>query len=517
MRSLWTLLILMAICSFVAQRKWRALFESDIYKALLQLPGNSDLIIVKAAQKAQPYNALARIEDDQKSKTQLSSAGSDSTGRQINDADLQANKQIDLVLKAVEAQQKLFGIDSTVVNCIGEQNEYNHRLDYYPNQLVYLLLGGPSKLLSSLDMRSELITYSLWSTSMTAMQFLLPWLFIGEEYIYYGWEYSKALLRYIIDQFRLILGSELQVSSATNLGVISDGGLVMSETNPAPNSIDYEISARIWPTLTKCEYSGYGLQGIEQTTVHCTVPINEICAKLFAVIWWFVVLNIVIEILALMSLVCSSIRESYVRLVFGVRFWPLCMAQADEIASFRIRYQRMFAGASEQEKIALTSASLASPAGTIDRKRLEAERDRLRDSYWTRQSLKRTGFGGNHYSNALRQIGSSLIGSKSVHDDFDIECGTKPQENSTGHRSLDCAMYYVFYLIYLRLNKNKKDVQQVILMTSTALNTYLSLLDSALNSMTSMSDSMDVDKPTGSLVSSAGKFEDCARTESALG
>lgn len=513
MRSLWTLLILMAACSFVAQRKWRALFQKDTFKALLKLPGYSDLSIVKAAQKAQPYNTLLNIESAENPEAQISSPGSESTDSQVHYAKFTiATKQNELTSKVIKAQQKLLGFNANIVDCVGEQNEYNHQLDYYSNQLIYILLGNRMSQLSDLNLRSKLIMYSILSTTMTAMQFVLPWLFIGEAYIWYGWEYLKVLLRYISEQIQLVSASDSHAESRAHWNAIVDGKPLMSQSSANPNSIDYEISVRIWPTSTKCRYIHYGLQGLEQTTVQCAVPINEICAKLFAVIWWFVAINIAIEVASLIGLVLSSINKDTIRSSFGRRFWSDCMEQIDEIAAFKFRHMRLLQNGNDQSELKYPPVTQTTPTGTFERKRIEVEQDRLADTYWTRHSSKKSkGFRQN-----IRELSPIFIGRTKAQNNFDLRARADSEACWSDLHCIDSTVYYVFYLLYLRLNKNKKDVQQVIQMTSTALNIYLTHLVSALDILKNTTDSFDANKATGVLVSN-GKVKDHAASEPALG
>lgn len=242
MRSIWAVLIMMAICSYIAQRQWSAIFNNDILVALLKLPGYEELSLVKKAQEVRCYELLTKLEREG--------------------------------IKKAKESHSLYEIIKLID---GQDNECNHLLDYYPNQLLYTLLSG--KQLTNL--KFKLIKYSLVSTILTLLQFLLPLHFIGMEYLLYGWNYLVAWCQYTIKQLK------------------------NEDSHKELNSVDYALSGRIFPLITQCEYRQFGLIGEESFVVRCMVPINEISGKIYAVLWWFICINIVIELYFLLqSLLC---------------------------------------------------------------------------------------------------------------------------------------------------------------------------------------------------------------------
>lgn len=425
MRSLWLLLILMAICSYLAQTVWSSLFNNDTMRALLALPGHAELPLVKRAQEAKAYETLMKIP-------------AISNG-------LVGKKQAGTVEDIFEGSQLFCSLDLLA----GEKNSYSHTFDYYPNQLIYLLTAARASAsrVPGLRLRRKLLIHSLSSFFLTSMQFVLPWLFIGDKYTLYGLQYLRAWLHHA--------GNQAAVS-------LKAGRIGHKQQVHQPNSIDYELSSRIWPTLTMCQYKKFGLLGIETVTVQCVVAINEICAKLFAVIWLFIAINIVIEILALLSVLICSFSSKALKSFFGWRFWPRSKEEAEAIATFRHQIARKLDNR-YSAPIRLEQLS------ERERKQLEAEQNSASKAYARDNKLEEGIPLGSKkwYLWCSRDIGLFLTG------------GLRNQKSAQEAKE-DSNIYYLLYLLYLRLGRSKKKTELVITMTGVALKRYLESLDGRL-------------------------------------
>lgn len=357
MRSLWALLILMAICSYLAQRKWANIFTTDTLRALLQLPGSEELPLVRKAQELRAHEELMKLASVNQTITRNNNNNARSVAgdyqshqRGTNFIEGSTSKQL-IFRDAFGDQGQLFVHKIDIL--VGDDNDHNHALDYYPNQLIYLLLMRKTSAykLANLRLRRKLLAYSAWSLFLSSMQFVLPWCFIGRKYTLYGWNFARLAFHHILDQ--------LSQSSVPALATSSSSS---SSTQPQQvNSFDYELTSSIWPTSTQCEYKQFGLQGLERVVVQCTVPINEICGKLFAVIWWVVAINIAIELWCFAVLLLCSLNSSTIQASFGRRFWPGARAQAKIINTFRYRHAsllaRVEAEAVERRILALEAAA----------------------------------------------------------------------------------------------------------------------------------------------------------------
>lgn len=407
MHSVWMLLIMMALLSFLAQRRWANIFNHDILRSILKLPGHEQLELVKLANQAQGYERLAQL------------------GKRT--ASVEQTKSSPLAIMSSGDGQQSISIDLL----FGNPNAHNHLFDYYSNQLIYLLMADRASdyRLASMNLRRKLVVYSLFSFTATWLQYLLPRFFIGEQYRLYGWRYFQAWLRYM-----------MKLSRATKSKV---------------NSIDYELSSSIWPTSTMCEYHQYGYQGMDTIVVQCVVPINEICGKLFAFIWWFVAFNIIIETFALISMLTCSISFSVTKRTFGFRFWPKASREATIVSNFR--YNRLKAVQRRLKETGQYVDSFASKSNNLKSHHHDkfASCTSISDKSWlsqikydlcrylSRQGRKLGRRSGNQSGVELREI------------------------------RRDVNILYLFYLMYLRFNKSQKRVEQVIKMTSEALDSYL--------------------------------------------
>lgn len=368
MHSLWALFILLAILSYFAQRSWAMLFDNELLQALLDLNKSRELPLAKAAQEARLYELLVGSQRRYSPTVAITALGPSS-----NLSSLEPAAKRNMVALTIEQMDRL-------------DNKHDHTLDYYPNQLIYWLMSKSfsNHHLTTLKLRRHLVSHALLSTCIAISQFILPWTFIGNQYLDYGWNWLLVWLEHL----------QLQMSQSPDASRV--------------NSIDYDLSARIFPTVVMCPYSRYGLVGDEHITVLCNVPINEICGKLFAVIWWFVVISIFIELYSLAFVLISSVNLSTLRWTLGHRYWPHARKQADVIASFRYK-RALLLGEQSNEK--------------------SSKMDKLSKS------------------DRLSENDSQL------ENDIDI--------------------YYLLYLLYLRLKSSKSKVEQVIQMTGGALCVYL--------------------------------------------
>lgn len=427
MRSIWMLLILMAICSYFAQTIWSSVFNNDTMRALLALPGHAELSLVKRAQEAKAYETLMKIP-------------AISNG-------LVGKRRADTVADLFEGSQLFCPMDMSA----DDKSTLSQAFDYYPNQLIYLLTAARASAyrMSGLRLRRKLIIYSLCSYFLTSMQFILPWFFIGDKYMLYGIHYLRAWFHHA--------GNQVVKSLGANRGY-------HRKQVRQPNSFDYEISSRIWPTLTQCEFKKFGFLSVETITVQCIVSINEICAKLFAVIWWFIAINIVIEILALMSILICSFSSKALKGTFGRRFWPHSRKEAEAIATFRYQMAR---------KLEHRSSAPVGLGELSDRekKQLEAERNNASKAYARDNNLEDGVPLGSKkwYLWCSRDIGLLLTGRSRTN-------GAHRHEQA----SEDPNVYYLLYLLYLRLGRSRRKTERVVAMTGAALRRYLESLDGRL-------------------------------------
>lgn len=482
MNSLWMLLLLMGLCSMVARRYWASIFERDSLIALLKLPDHEKLDLVKRVHKSPPYSTLLSIRDQRKQQQA-------------------ATNNISSQQQQPEGMQKLrnlINLDQTQCETIvkmADENEDNLALDYYVNQLLYLLLANSATAykISGLKLKSRLLKYQLISFLATCLQFILPRLFIGNKYTLYGWYFSQAWWDYLASQL-------LNIRSA-------------SSSADEPIRVGYDISAQIWPTSTQCQYKQFGFQGIELVTVQCTVSINEICAKLFAIIWWFVAINLILECFSMLNIILSSLSYEITRFSFARRFWPKTCDEAHTIANFRYQHNLLInrlaskaaMGPSNGSCESLNSDDSMSLHDSMDmlreRKRLEAAGDsrhrRHNNNNLASDANDHNGYKllwflpcilsfDNEHNNK-----SSSGGRKNAHLDQNTLLGfngkpineSKADENGFREKCNDINMLFLLYLLYLRLRCSSKKVQLVIRATTRALHIYLeSLRDSLRNS-----------------------------------
>lgn len=496
MHSLWAVLILMATCSFIAQKRWSSIFNNDILRALLKLPGHENLSVVKKAQNLAPFEIISKF-----------SPKNESSEKETFKHDDNYLKQLPVELVDLS---KVNDFSESIDILTGYENEHNHTLDYYPNQLIYLLLPRQTVAykMSGLKLRRDLIVYSIWSFSLTLMQFLLPLVFIGKNYKYYGLDFSKAWLKYTLKQLK----------------------------NPRSNvnSINYQLSSQIFPISVRCPYRQFGLQGAESVYIQCTVPINEICGKLFVVIWWFIIVNIFIEIYSMLCILIGSINFGTIKWCIGRRSWPKAQREAKKLATFRYRH----AASVKNQKAAFLKLTSAETKQDSDEHLLSKKHstlvqmeavtnNRMNNSTKTKTTTttntdnKKDKRKNNNIelSEAERKIheaqaekdqttSSSCLSSKKWYywcfKDIGLYlsnkgrriCGKKmpfSKKDSSAQRTKwrttledkggckeireDSNIYYLLYLLYMRLNRSKKKIERIIRMSSSALEKYLRNLD----------------------------------------
>lgn len=446
MRSYWPLLILLAACSHLAQKSWAALFENEMLRALLQLAGSGELRQVRAAESAKPYEMLSALSSDLNSELEKRTAEGPDGGP------LSRNERM---LRRLEL------VDEHV-------NIYDQTLEYYPNQLTYLLLtkNTASYRLSCLKLRRKLILMAFVSSFFSLAQFLLPLVFLGNEYSLYGWRYLRATLNYLAKQ---LTGSK-------------EAGL--------DNSIDYELSSHLFPINAQCKVRQNGMTGaLEEINTQCTIAINEICAKLFAVIWWMVVVSGILELWSLLMVVLCSLSFKTISYTFSLRFWPRVRQQADLIATFRhqrsvlmdrVRLMRRLrrlggaheparqvAGAKKQERTAP-----APPTGFLD-EQIRAKK-KLESGWFGQEDGTDSSARSLGKMLCLKDARAALKGGV----DLLVCCqADKRRRHLEVEAEKDINVYYLLYLVYLRLGNSKSRVEEVIRMTACALRNYLAELE----------------------------------------
>lgn len=456
MRSLWALLILLAVCSFLAQKNWASLFDNDVLQALLQLAGSSESRLVRAADNARAYEMLSELS---------SNLNEELDSKMVKDPKYSKMTRNEKVSRRIDI------VDNYV-------NIYDHKLDYYPNQLTYLMLTkNPAAYnLSWLKLRRRLILHSIKSTFFTLLQFILPLVFIGNEYFLYGWHYLCATVAYLI-----------KVSSGKHV---------------TDNSIDYELSSNIFPTSTQCEYQQYGMAGsTEKITIQCTVAINEICSKLFVVIWWFVVINLIIELYSLLTMVICSLNLNMISWSFGLRFWPNARKDADLLAAFRYKRQVLINRCEQRKKFKAMPKITAQMHTMSDSKISDDSGQATGDSLEERERIKRLEAEGRVQSPSdVKECSDSEDRSSkqwylwctrdvcmSVTDPcVKLICclSDKRRKHLEQEPFKDMNVYYLLYLVYLRLGNSKSKVEEVIKMTARALNNYLEDLSAYCDNLT---------------------------------
>lgn len=468
MHSIWMLLLLMGICSMLARRYWASIFERDSLIALLKLPSHEKLDLVKRVHKSPPYATLLQIRDQ---RVQANNIGS-----------------VDCVDERPEGLQKLRNlINMDQMKCVdtivklADESDDNLALDYYVNQLLYLLLANSATAykISGLKLQSRMLKYQLLSLLLTSLQFILPRLFIGSKYTLYGWYFSHAWWDYLVNQF---FHSKSAAASSP------------AEASPEPNRVGYDISAQIWPTSTQCQYEQYGFQGVERVTVQCTVSINEICAKLFAIIWWFVTINLVVEFFSLFNLILSSLSYEITKITFSRRFWPKSRDESHTIANFRYQHNLLLSRLTNRSPTnhrdssnSLNDEGSNSIHDSIDireRKRLEAAND-ARNRQRAGENISRQNVFWYLFCKRSDSSDHDLLpfannGKKLINESL-------PDENGFKEKCNDVNMLFLLYLLYLRLRCSRKKIQLVIRATTRALHIYLeSLRDSVRESSPSI-------------------------------
>lgn len=411
LRSIWALLVILAACSFVAQRSWSSIFDNETLRAILKLPGYEELSLVMKVQELSPCNTLRSSK--------------------------KAGKTAESNLLAIAREDLLIEED-----LMGEANEYNHMLDHYSDQLTYLLLPTRTSAykLAGINLRARLLRHTVISFCLTGAQFIIPRLSIGPGYTLYGWHYLGALLGYSFGQL---------AGSGENV-----------------NSIDYDISGRLWPVETQCEYKQFGLQGVERHTVICTSPMNEISGKIFALIWWLVLLNIAFELYTLCWTLASSLDFRTARYLLGRRCWPHARSGADYLASFRyLRASRRQHAVKPATKLGqsgqLARAASAIELNTDDRKRIKAEEARGLVLGSSPDQAQRVVV-------PKRWCRGLLVAASKTAPDSDGFCELKEDVN----------LYFLLYLIYLRLESSSRKIEHVITVTQQALEAHIERMGS---------------------------------------
>lgn len=483
MRSLWALLILMMVCSFVAQRRWASIFNNELLCALLKLPGYEKLNVVKRAQETKPYEKLNNLTSEQVNKLILKQ---DMKGKQDR-ASINMKEQKQHQLELVGLSKRKNQLLNVIEVLTGAENEHNHTLDYYPNQLIYLLMARKTAAyrMSNLRLRRKMISYSIWSFSLTLMQYILPWAFIGDKYKLYGFNYFKIWLKYTLRQ--------------------------LMKPRSTINSIDYELSSQIFPTSVACEYQQYGLQAPESATIQCTVSINEICSKLFMIIWWFVAINIIIELYSLACVAFCSINFATIRWCLSRNRWPQARQEAKRIATFRYRHATLLQeqlkdynlnnlnNSTAQVKQAVGADKLEEKSSTDESTKKANQKvntsnheKKISEAEAEKCSSNRCLGSKNWYLGCCIDMGSFLSGQarkcarKMCSNSF---CSSltrqkwKTVKDEDGYREVeeDPNIYFLLYLLHLRLNNSNKKMERIIKMTNSALDRYLENLEELCN------------------------------------
>lgn len=445
MQSLWLLLLLMSLCSVIARRYYWSIFQRDSLVALLKLPGYHELPLVKCVQNSPPYTTLLRMRNQQQKKH-----GSRLTGgfkgeeKQIHET-FDARQQL---LSIISIEEPL---NETIIK-MSEENEHNITLDYYVNQLLYFLLAirPAAYKISGLKLKSRLIKYHFVSVILSSIQFVLPRLFIGKKYNLYGWHFSEAWWDYIHKH------------------------ILNSDNSSEPNQVTYDISAQIWPTSVMCQYEQFGYVQMERVTVQCTVGINEICAKFFAVIWWVIILSLLVEVYSFLIIIMSSLSYDITRNIFGYRYWPKVMDEVDNIATFRwqnnILISQLKNCITNSQSSTNTSSDMINEA---DRKHLEA-REEYNSGFSSASCL-------SFISCLLPQHDHSELDFMSSEHHFVRKTKSLPDENGFKETQHDSNMLFLLYLLCHRLRCSSKKTQLIIRATNRALLIYLDTLKESLH------------------------------------
>lgn len=491
MHSLWAILILMAACSFVAQKRWSSIFNNDTLRALLKLPGHENLSVVKKAQEMQPYKVLTKTmpKKELANFKRANESEQEALNKNVDDHRIQ---QIELVNLS-----KVNNLSECIDILTGDENEYNHTLDYYSNQLIYLLLPRQTAAykLSSLNLRRKLIIQSIISFSLTLMQHILPLAFIGKNYMYYGLNFFKAWLKYTLKQL-----------SNPKLNV---------------NSIDYELSSQIFPTSVQCNYKQFGFQGPlpESATVQCTVSINEICGKLFVVIWWFIIINLMIEAKSLLCILIYPTDFRKTRWCIGGGWWSKVRQEAKKLATFRYRHSLSIQNRSVEfsaksaeanhhdllDEVSLSNKNHsnlvhmepATKTNSTDKKKSNNEKIELSEGEC---KIHEAEAGGAPVSSSclsakkwylwcfkdvglyLTNKGRAICGKKVPLGKGKCsaqQTNWKPLRDEEGYKESreDTNIYYLLRLLHMRFNGSDKKVERVVRMSSCALEKYLRNFD----------------------------------------
>lgn len=544
MHSSWALLLFLVVFSYVALRYWCKIFDNDIMRALLKLPGYQELAIVKKAQEIQPYQVLMSLKTQSGSQAQpppppppppatttstrrtptsnttstastclaesvtvtlaasspssaahltiplldMSSGGESSsldlpesasaTCAADNTKPVESNKPTatdsttnirplppvkpiklsrnknnepdaaatqsdyendEKIYARPKRQQKLATASVSALqqqhltqlfhghpieSLVGEQNEYNHTLDYYVNQALYMIVACRSSLsgekLSDLNLKWKLISNSLISTSVSLFQFIVCWIVIGDRYGLYGWRMARAWYKYILEQ------------------LMNPSSIV--------NSVDYELSAHIWPITTSCMYSQYGLQGEERMTFTCSVPINEICGKTFMILWWLFVVQIICNLWSLFEVCMCSSSDIIMKWHFERNYWPKARKEARYIATFNYRHWKLL----NKSRFAAMARSTSGEGGASEKAKLAMNNNDIDEQMTFAQIF-----------DALRKK-FSTIGNLTGHG----------YKKSSPMIKEDINIYFYLSLLYFRLGKDEKKVEQIVLMISNALKVY---------------------------------------------
>lgn len=448
MRSLWPLLILMAACSFVAKRYWAAIFQSESMITLLRLPGYKESKIASRVDEAQPYKTLLSLRRNHQSRNMHEKSLSNPLSSRFDSTGTKFSDNLKLNANPESVDNKLI---QTVIKIVGEENEHNGSVNGYVDQLLYFLLaqGTHDRAILGANLRAQVVMSQLVSSVLTSMQFILPLLVIGERYKYYGWMFAKLWLIYVHK-------------------MLSDPDSTLSL-----NSVDYTLSSQIWPTVTQCMFKQYGYRGQEVVNAMCIVSINEICSKLFVVIWWVVALNIVLEIYCLVTLLFCSLNHNLIKWTFGLRFWPGARKEADSIATFRYRHARVL------ERILKNSRELGGSSDSLND---------LGSHCSTEKSTIRcqTEKGQREEKLSYRPPGFCYKLLKKLRRPVQA---TRQDRDGLREMKEDSNMYFLLYLLYLRLGSSRGEIEVVLKSTSRVLDSYLDFISHPSESNSGVLDS----------------------------
>lgn len=476
--------MILAACSYWAQRCWSAVFNNETMQAVLKLPGFQESPLVKAAEQIKPLEILSLNARDVHTDQHLKSPA-------INklDSNVASDEKFSHNNKVIQRIQLLHSV----------ANLYDHRLDYYANQLVYYLLTSQTKAfrMACPKLRSKLVIYSLNSFFCSLAQYFIALAFFGVEFRYYGWIFLVQLWSYISE-----LARYLGVRNARLFPIIT---------------VDYHLSQHMFPTVTQCEFQQTSIDGmLDEKSVLCLAPVSEISAKAFMVLWWLVVISIVLELYSLCIILIGSLSHKLASRIYGCMYWPETKREANFVASFRSRRSilfnrchrlRVMGRQLDQGNLSTMSKlySKSSPAnkqhieGQLampnnnnnskhlserEKKRLEAESHLRGRQHPARMQRTRTASGDSQperlwWPLALLVEVCSTIGRLVAR----VACCLRNRRRKfyEEEKRFDVNVFYIMYLLYIRLGCSRAQVEEVIRNTSEALGHYLNDLESFYN------------------------------------